>query len=86
MPLTARKVSVFGVFLVRIQTRTRKSPNKDSFHTVSVFRPSDIYRTNLVFLEKDVLKICVRFTGEHSCQSVLTHEHSLMNTHASQFY
>ena len=38
---TARKLSVFGVFLVRIQSqcgkiRTRKTPNTDPFHAVVV--------------------------------------------------
>ena len=39
---TAWKVSVFGVFLVRIQfkcgkIRTRKTPNTDTFHAVFIF-------------------------------------------------
>ena len=50
---TAFQVSVFGVFLVRIQsdcgkTRTRKTPNKDTFHAVKClnhFSPMHVFCT-----------------------------------------
>ena len=81
--VTMWKVSIFGVFLVLIQSecgkiRTRKTPNMDPFHAVSSYlqviyklnfwwNPQNIIHDEFLFLVK--LYQCCKFLGTITFQN-----------------
>ena len=73
-------MSVFGDFLVRIQSvrkiRTRKTPNMDSFHVVTVGLqirkyPENYFIQTVQFLSKSICQVrCTHISGEYCREEV----------------